>query len=93
MEIAYSTEHANARLRQRGIPAELLSLLINYGEEHYDGHGARVMAFSKRSRDRLRKAVGTKLYARWESRLNVYAVVSTDEALVTVGHRIHRQYR
>ena len=93
MNIAYSTEHATARLRQRGIPLELLELLVEYGEERYDGHGARVLGFSKRTRERLRKDVGKKVYARWESRLNVFAVVADNEALVTVGHRIHRQHR
>ena len=90
MNIAYSTEHATARLRQRGIPLELLELLVEYGEERYDGHGARVLGFSKRTRERLRKDVGKKVYARWESRLNVFAVVANNEALVTVGHRLRR---
>lgn len=90
MDIAYSTEHATARRQQRGIPIELLELLVTYGEECHDGHGARVLGFSRRTRLRLRRDLGDKVYARWESRLNVYAVVSGDEALVTVGHRLHR---
>lgn len=90
MDLAYSTEHATARLRQRGIPTELLDLLVRYGEERHDGHGARVVAFSKRARKRLRRDLGVKEFARWESRLNVYAVVSADEALITVGHRQQR---
>lgn len=92
MDIAYSTEHATARLRQRGIPIELLDLLVHYGEEKYDGHGARILAFSKRTRKRLRLDLGAKAYARWESRLDIFAVVSDNEALVTVGHRVHRLY-
>lgn len=90
MDLAYSTEHATARLRQRGIPKELLDLLVFYGEERHDGHGARVVAFSKRTRAQLRRDLGAKRYARWETRLNVYAVVSADEALITVGHRSQR---
>ena len=90
MNIAYSTEHATARLRQRGIPTELLDLLVSYGEESYDGHGARIIGFSRRTRRRLRQEIGDKLYARWESRLNVYAVVAANEALITVGHRLSR---
>ena len=92
MDIAKSTEHATARLRQRGIPTELLDLLIRFGEEWHDGHGARVIGFTKRTRWQLRKDLGAKQFARWESRLNVYAVLSTDETLVTVGHRLRRQH-
>lgn len=93
MKVAYSTDHATARLRQRGIPLELLELLVRYGEEWHDGHGARVVGFSKRTRACLRRDIGAKIYARWESRLNIYAVVSGDEALVTVGHRVQRLRR
>jgi hypothetical protein len=93
LEIAYSTEHATSRLRQRGIPAELLDLLVRYGVSWHDGRGARVLAFDKKSRKRLRRELGSKLFARWESRLNVYAVVSPDEVLITVGHRLHRSRR
>ncbi len=91
MNFAYWTEHATARLRQRGIPVELLDVLATYGEERHAGHGARFIGFSRSSRQSLRREIGDKLYARWESRLNVYAVVSADEALITVGHRVHRR--
>jgi hypothetical protein len=90
MHLAHTTEHAAARLRQRGIPGELLDLLVEYGHERHDGHGARVLAFNKKARAKLKRALGPKGYARWESRLNVYAVVSLDEALITVGHRVCR---
>ncbi|MDP1698914.1 MAG: hypothetical protein Q8L45_14205 [Xanthomonadaceae bacterium] len=93
MDISYATEHAANRLNQRGIPGELLAMLLSYGDARHDGNGARVVAFSQRARRRLRNELGDKRYARWESRLNVYAVVSTDGALVTVGHRLHRLNR
>jgi hypothetical protein len=91
MDIAYTTQHATARMRQRGIPAELLNLLMRFGDERHDGHGAWVMGFTKRARLRLRRELGAKTFARWESRLNVYAVISDDETLVTVGHRLQRR--
>jgi hypothetical protein len=65
----------------------LLDLLVEYGHQRHDDHGARVLAFNKKARARLKQALGPKWYARWGSRLNVYAVVSFFEALVTVGHR------
>jgi hypothetical protein len=92
MYLAHTTEHAAARLRQRGIPGELLELLVEFGHERHDGHGARVLAFNKKARRQMRRALGAKAFARWESRLNVHAVVSLDEALVTVGHRVCRRY-
>lgn len=93
MDFAYSTEHATARMRQRGIPEELLDLLARFGEEWHDGHGARILGFTKRARDRLCREIGQKRFARWESRLNVYAVVAADDALITTGHRLRRWRR
>jgi hypothetical protein len=93
MEFAYSTEHAAARMRQRGIPEELLDLLARFGDERHDGHGARVVGFTKRARERLCREIGAKRFAKWESRLNVYAVIATDDALITTGHRLHRLWR
>lgn len=93
MEHAYTTEHATARLQQRGIPRPLVALLIEFGQEWHDGHGARVIRFTRRSRAQLRKELGTKAYARWESHLNLYAVLSSDNGLITVGHRLRRKFR
>ena len=93
MEFAYSTEHATARMRQRGIPEELLDLLARFGDEWHDGHGARVLGFTKRARNHLCREIGEKSFARWESRLNVYAVVAPNDALITTGHRLRRLRR
>jgi hypothetical protein len=93
MQTAYATKHATARVRQRGIPASLVELLIQYGQESHDGHGARVVRFNRHSQSLLKKELGAKVYARWESRLNVYAVISGDDGLITIGHRVRRIFR
>ncbi|MBS0465448.1 MAG: hypothetical protein JSS03_10690 [Proteobacteria bacterium] len=89
----YSTNHARARQRQRGIPDELLGLLLRFGQRRRDGHGAWLAFFDKRARQRLQRQVDDKTFARWESRLGVYAVLSRDAVVVTVGQRLMRLYR
>lgn len=84
------THHATRRLQQRGIPENVLPLLMRYGAHEYDKRGARVVYLTHKSRQRLRRMLGAETYGRLEPALDVYAVVDTDGAVVTVGHRTHR---
>jgi hypothetical protein len=86
------TKHANIRMQQRGISAVVLQYLQEVGEISHDGHGARLLTFSKKSKSRLRKMLEQKEYARIESKLNVYAVVSEHGSIITVGYKQHRFY-
>lgn len=92
-DVVYCTDHTRARQRQRGIPNELLQLLLRFGQRRRGGHGAWFTFFDKRARKRLHRDIGHKAFARWESRLGVYAVLSEDEVVVTVGQRRMRLYR
>ena len=84
------THHAARRLQQRGIPEDVLPLLMRFGAHEYDKRGARVVYLTQKSRQRLRRRLGSKTYDRLEPTLDVYAVVGADGAVVTVGHRTHR---
>ncbi len=84
------THHAARRLQQRGIPGKILPLLMQFGSHAYDKHGARLVYLTQRSRQRLRRTLGTQSYKQLEPALDVYAVISTDGAILTVGHRTHR---
>lgn len=84
------THHAVRRLQQRGIPEDVLPLLMRFGAHQYDKRGARVVYLTHKSRQRLRKALGAEIYNQLEPALDVYAVVNRDGAVVTVGHRTHR---
>lgn len=84
------TRHATCRLQQRCIPEDVLPLLMRFGAHEYDKRGARVVYLTHKSRQRLRRTLGAETYGRLEPALDVYAVVDTDGAIVTVGHRTHR---
>ena len=52
------THHALARARQRGIPPLIEQWLDAYGQEDYDGNGARRVFFSKASIRRMERDFG-----------------------------------
>lgn len=84
------TEHAQARLQQRGVPPVMLELLDRFGSSMRCG-GAERLFFDKAAIKRLRKYLGgergLKAVERW---LGVYAVVGDNGRLVTVGHQTAR---
>ncbi len=90
MPIADVSNHAQARMQQRGVTPGLLELLDAYGATQYDHHGAAVRYFNKAARRRLQRSEGGDVFRAVESKLNVYAVVAHDGCLVTVGRRDHR---
>lgn len=86
------TDHARQRAQQRGIEADVLSALLRYGDVLMnDRKGARVLGFTHASRERLRRTLGRRDFARLADRLDVYAVVSHETgSVITVGHRLIR---
>ena len=87
------TQHARARLQQRGIPQNVLSELLDFGREVHDHRGSSVVYFNRQARERLRRACGNEEYRRLESHLNAYAVIGGQGQIVTVGHRTRRVNR
>jgi hypothetical protein len=90
MQISDVSNHARARMQQRGVPPVLIELLDVYGATQYDHCGAAVRYFNKAARRRLEAGEGRAVYRAVEAKLNVYAVVARDGCLVTVGRRDHR---
>ncbi len=86
------TDHAAVRTQQRGIPAWFLDLLVEHGKPRHDGHGAVVMSVSKHTRRRLQRLMPPKSYAQAERWFNVYAVLSSDDVLITAAHRTQRRF-
>jgi hypothetical protein len=84
------TDHARARLQQRGIPESVLESLLDFGREVHDHHGSAIVYFDHRARGLLLRAFGRDTYKRLESHLDAYAVVAGDGSVVTVGHRTRR---
>ena len=84
------TQHAQARMQQRGITLTTLNSLLDYGVQSHDHRGATIVYFNKKARTRLLRDSGRAAYRVVEKQLNAYAVVGNDGAVVTVGHRDKR---
>lgn len=81
----YFTEHARARMQQRGISAAAIDMLLSYGRTSHDHHGGEIVFFDKAARARLAKQdPAAARLAR------AYAVLGSDGMVVTVGHRYRR---
>jgi hypothetical protein len=86
---SYFTDHARARMQQRGISAAAIDLLFSYGASAHDHHGGEIVYFDKSARARL--ASTNPAAARAAARLSrTYAIVGSDGMVVTVGHRFRR---
>ena len=81
------TQHARARMQQRAISAELLEILLEFGEIKFNGRGTEIVTFPKRAIKKLKTELPHHSFVSLEKHLNVYAVLSKDDALITVGHR------
>ena len=84
------TDHAQVRLQQRGITAQILDYLLTYGRTEYGHQGAEIVFFDQNARNRVRKALGNEEFRKLADRLDTYAVLASDGAVVTVGHRTKR---
>ena len=82
--------HANKRILQRRIPPMIVEWLYEYGTEKYDGKGARILYFDKRSRRTLAKNIDKIIISRMGSLLNTYIVISNDDVVITTGYRTKR---
>lgn len=84
------TQHAQARMQQRGIPTEIVEQLVDFGRVTHDHHGGRIVWFDRASRMRLQREYGRTFYRSVEKHLDAYAVLDREGRVVTVGHRFRR---
>ena len=83
------TQHAQARTQQRAIPPMLVDLLLQFGTSEPAGNGASKVFFDKEARRHVKTYAGP-LAPFINEYMDVYAVVSSDDAVITVGHRTDR---
>ena len=84
------TQHAAARMQQRGIKEQTLKCLVRFGSRVHDHQGGIVIYFDKQSRRRLKETLGNSQLRSMESQMDAYVVISERGDVVTVGHRIKR---
>jgi len=82
------TPHARVRMQQRGIRADALDALLDFGaERHIHGGGREIVFLDKRARARLaRNPQGARVV---EQLKGAYAIIG-DGVVITVGHRFRR---
>lgn len=84
------TRHALIRMQQRGIHADVVESLLDFGRTAHDHRGAEIVFFDKAARRRLAREHGGEVLRRLGKRLRTYLVVDTDGDVLTVGHRTRR---
>lgn len=58
------TNHAVARMQQRGIKPHVLEALMLFGTEVHDHHGVTILYFDKRARNRVQKQFSPALFSK-----------------------------
>jgi hypothetical protein len=83
------TNHAQARLQQRGIPVYVVESLLDFGCETHDHRGGTKIFFDHKALNRLRQTSSVS-YRNLERYLNTYVVLGSDGTLITAAHRTRR---
>lgn len=86
------TRHATSRSQQRAIPQMALDLLLQFGCVEPAGNGCQRVFLDKPARKRLDAYAGPIAHHLREH-LDIFAVLSAEQAVVTVGHRVERVRR
>ena len=85
------TQHARARMQQRGIDAAALDVLLDFGRIIPAGGGCDIVYFDKRARARLARAGAVAPAKAGADRVcKSYAILASDGSVITVGHRTRR---
>ena len=83
------TNHARARMQQRGIPVAQLSWLEEFGTERYDQAGKSWLFYDHKAKKIMNKLLPKEVLKK--IKFDTYGVIAEDAgAFVTVGHRTKR---
>lgn len=83
------TKHAHTRMQQRCIRQRGVDAAIDYGSEHRTDDGY-IYHLSKRVCRRLQRTLPPAEAREIMQLIDIYAVVSDDGQIITVGHRTRR---
>ena len=84
------SHHAQIRMQQRAITADMLESLLDFGQVKFNGQGTEILTFPKKVVKHLKKELNHKVFMKIERHLNLYAIVSSDGELITTGYRTKR---
>ena len=84
------SHHAQIRMQQRAITADMLESLLDFGQVKFNGQGTDILTFPKKVVKHLKKELNHKVFMRIERHLNLYAILSSGGELITTGYRTKR---
>lgn len=84
------SHHAQIRMQQRAITADMLESLLDFGQVKFNGQGTEILTFPKKVVKHLKKELSHKVFMKIERHLNLYAIMSSDGELITTGYRTKR---
>ena len=84
------TRHARIRMQQRGIRADVVESLLDFGCSTHDHRGAEIVFFNRAARRQLARERGAAALKRLGKRMRTYLVLNADGDVLTVGHRTRR---
>jgi len=84
------SHHAQIRMQQRAITADMLESLLYFGQVKFNGQGTEILTFPKKVVKHLKKELNHKVFMKIERHLNLYAIMSSDGELITTGYRTKR---
>ena len=87
--LSFFTEHARTRMQQRGIRADAIEALLDYGRAASASNGCELVFFDKAARARLFRD-NPEAAKEAERLCRTYAVLGRNGVVVTVGHRYRR---
>jgi hypothetical protein len=78
----WMTKHATMRCQQRGVQRDGLLAVLEFGTVYHAGDGSRAYFLGRRALAEISDRLGVDL-SRWR---NTAAIVSADQAVITVQH-------
>ena len=84
------SHHAQIRMQQRAISADMLESLLDFGQVKFNGQGTEILTFPKKVVKNLKKELNHKVFMKIERHLNLYAIMSSGGELITTGYRTKR---
>lgn len=86
------TTHALKRMHKRAIPPDFVELLGYFGVQTAAGKDVEKVRLPRREAQRLRERL-KDLLQRWDHLVDVYAVVSTEDVVITTAHLRARRHQ
>lgn len=85
----HMSHHASLRSQQRAISQMQVDLLMQFGTSEPAGDGASKVFFDKAARRRVKSYAGP-LAGLLNDHLDVYAVISSEDKVITAAHLTER---